>query len=181
MIKHLSAILLIIGVLCSIVAPVFAAEKISESSAYIDMDTAEITLTDMRRYILEKFLRRYNSPLAQHAQLIIEQADANEIPWTLLVAISGVESTFCKAHPKGSHNCWGWNNGNYSFSDYRHAIKLISRKLKTKYYDRGLDTVHKIGKVYAPPTNSWSKKVTFFMKSIEDTDITPSPIEQLPL
>lgn len=157
-----------------------AVEKTAETSADIVQEEIVKEEKDNRPIVLEKFLARYNSPLAEHAAVLIEEADNNDIPWTLLAAISGVESTFCKAYPRGSHNCWGWNNGKYSFKDFPDAIRTISQKLKSGYYNRGLDNVYKIAPVYAPPSPQWPHKVARFMAMIEATEVTPTPQTQIP-
>src|SRR5260221_11664026 len=73
-----------------------AQEKASGSSA-----TLQTTLTDRgldnRGASLKKFLTQYDSPLAPFADTFVAEADANNIDWKLLVAISGVETTFGKA------------------------------------------------------------------------------------
>lgn len=180
MIKYFSALILSTVLFILVNQSAYAVDKVSESSAGIVSEPTIAEQKDMRPIILEKFLSRYNSPLTEHAQVLIEQADANDIPWTLLAAISGVESTFCKAYPRGSHNCWGWNNGNYAFKDFPDAIRTISKKLKNGYFNRGLDTVYKIAPVYAPPSPQWPHKVAHFMTMIETTEVTPTPKIQIP-
>ena len=49
---------------------------------------------DNRAKILQSYLEQYNSPLADHAETFIKEADANHMDWKMVVAISGVESTF---------------------------------------------------------------------------------------
>lgn len=121
---------------------------------------------------LTSFLKRYNSSLSLYSKLIVEQARDYGIPWSLIVAISGVESTFCRFIPTGSSNCWGWNNGSYHFKDLSDGIKIVSRSLKINYFDKGRTTPETIAPIYAPPSSSWSRKVRFFMNLIEN--YTPS-------
>lgn len=123
--------------------------------------------TDMRVYQLKNYLTTHNSPLAEYSDLLIDRADEHNIPWTLVASIAGVESTFCQSIRPNSSNCWGWNNGKHNFSDYKEGIETVSRNLKIYYYDRGMDTPEKIGKVYAPPSQTWAMKVRHFMNQIE--------------
>jgi len=127
---------------------------------------------DYRIEKLRNFLVKYRSPLLYHAESIVKLADENEIPWTLIVAIAGVESTFCRSIPKNSYNCWGWNNGKYSFDNYPAAIEIISKKMRLNYYNRGLTLLEDIGRVYAPPTPSWAAKVRYFMNNIENAAVS---------
>lgn len=116
---------------------------------------------------LTSFLERYDSPLTPYAPDFIEMADKYQIDWKLLPAITGVESTFGKQIPFHSYNAYGWNNGNYRFQSWENSIEIVSKALKEKYYNRGLDNPYKIGPVYAPPSSTWAGKVSRFMNEIE--------------
>ncbi|OGG16068.1 hypothetical protein A3D77_02015 [Candidatus Gottesmanbacteria bacterium RIFCSPHIGHO2_02_FULL_39_11] len=118
---------------------------------------------------VRKYLKKHNSELAAYSEKLVKEAEKNEIPWHLVAAISGVESTFCKRIPYESYNCWGWNNGNTYFKDYEDAITIVSTTLGKKYFGRGLDTPEKIAPVYAPPSHTWAGKVRWFMAQIESS------------
>jgi len=124
---------------------------------------------EFRIFHLKSFLMKNNSPLAEHAELLVKTAEEEGLPWSLVAAISGIESSFCKAIPYQSYNCWGWNNGVSRFTDYPDAIKIVSQTLKHNYFDRGLDTPEKISPVYAPPSQTWASKVRYFMNLIENS------------
>ncbi|MBI2616887.1 hypothetical protein HYW55_01990 [Candidatus Gottesmanbacteria bacterium] len=130
---------------------------------------------DIRVEKLERFFEAHNSPLSTHAELLVSTADAYNLPWTLVAAISGVESGFCRRIPSGSSNCWGWNNGNSSFDNLSHAVYIVSRTLRYRYFDRGLDTPEKMSRIYAPPSHTWAGKVRHFMAMIENTEFENSP------
>lgn len=143
---------------------VLAMTFVAQTSAVIKNDIDK----DIRQEKLEQFLKSYDSPLAAYAGVFIQKADEYNIPdWKLVPAVTGVESTFGKAIPFNSYNAYGWNNGNYSFSSWEESIDVVTRTLKFKYIDRGLDTVEKIACVYAPPSNTWAGKVNYFMHEIE--------------
>jgi len=91
-----------------------------------------------------------------------------------------VESTFGKQIPFNSYNAYGWNNGNYRFQSWEDSIEIVSKALKEKYYNRGLDNPYKIGRVYAPPSPFWGNRVNNFMKMIEPISIN-SPLSALTL
>ena len=122
---------------------------------------------DMRAQKLEAFLAKYNSPLTAYAQDFITLADQYHIDWKLVPAITGVESTFGKQIPYNSYNAYGWANGKYAFKSWEDSIIIVTKALKEKYYNRGLDNPYKIGPVYAPLSKTWGGKVNHFMNEIE--------------
>jgi len=130
----------------------------------------EVVQPDSRAEELKAFLEKYDSPLVPYAENFIKTADKYQIDWRLLPAITGVESTFGRQIPSNSYNAYGWNNGHYRFQSWEDSIETVSKALKKKYYNRGLDNPYKIGPVYAPPSSSWAKRVNNFMERID-----PSP------
>jgi hypothetical protein len=154
-------------------SPVLALDKMIESSAFVKRS---LIIEDKRPDILKNYLLRYNSNLSDYSELIIERADVYQIPWSLLPAISGVESTFCRHIPINSFNCWGWENGKTYFKNYEEAIEIVSRTLGKRYYARGLNNPFKIGPIYAPPSSSWGWKVNQFMEKIENYPILSDSI-----
>jgi hypothetical protein len=152
------------------IKPVFASENVSGGSASFSNDGISVPFErgiDNRLFKLKSHLENYRSPLYPYSQYIIELADKYGLPWNLVVAIAGVESGFCRNIPENSFNCWGFDNGNYSFKDYKNALEEISLYLKNYYYDRGYDTPEKISPIYAPPSTTWAGKVRHFMNLIE--------------
>lgn len=129
---------------------------------------------DQRKEKLKAFLESYNSPLSEFAEEFIQAADKYQIDWRLLPAITGVESSFGKEIPYQSFNAYGWNNGNYYFKSWEESIYQVSKALREKYFNRGLDTPEKIGPVYAPPSPSWGRKVNNFMVKIESFQLENS-------
>lgn len=149
---------------------------VAETSAhYFAVSQLPIVKQDTRVARLKAFFEYHNSALSPHAEYIVNVADEYYIPWTLIPAISGVESTFCKHIPYNSYNCWGWRNGDHRFSDYQEAIAVISKALRTKYFDRGATTPERISPIYAPPSKTWGSKVRFFMEKIESFPVTETP------
>ncbi len=127
---------------------------------------------DLRPMRLEQFLNKHKSPLADYSEDFVNYADKYNLDWRLVPAISGVESTFAKRYPYGTFNAYGWANGKYKFSSWENSIEVVSRTLREKYYDKGATNINKIARRYAPPSNSWSWKVKFFMDKID-----PTPVE----
>jgi len=149
--------------------PVQAQEKLTMAGSSGVLKSADIQ-PDMRVQKLEAFLAKYNSPLTAYAQDFITLADQYQIDWKLVPAITGVESTFGKQIPYNSYNAYGWANGNYAFKSWEDSITIVTKTLREKYFNRGLDNPCKIGPVYAPPSQTWAGKVNFFMEKIEEFD-----------
>ena len=139
-------------------------ENTISSSAQLKDETAEF---DNRTQILKDYLQQFNSPLAEFAEEFVGAADAYEIDWRLLPAITGVESTYGKFIPQGSYNAYGWNNGAYAFQSWEDSIWTVTKALREKYLDRGATTVEKIGRIYAPPSPFWAGKVKRIMAKID--------------
>lgn len=122
---------------------------------------------DQRVEKLRGFLESQTSPLAPFAEDFVQKADEYQIDWRLLPAISGIESTFGKRYLAGTYNAYGWGGGLIRFQSWPDSIDQVSRALREKYYDRGLDTPYKINPVYCPPNKTWGGKVAFIMKEID--------------
>jgi hypothetical protein len=145
---------------------VSADEHVVSSSAQI-VTTGTTGEVDYRTQILEDFLSNQNSPLSASASDFIYYADKYDIDWRLVAAIAGVESTFGKRIPVNSYNAYGWNNGNYSFESWAESIEVVSKALRENYYDKGATSIDKIARRYAPPSNTWNRKVKYFMGKID--------------
>jgi hypothetical protein len=133
--------------------------------------SAEASVGDARVANLMHFFRKYNSPLYDHAQKIVDVADTHKFDYRLLPAIAMQESTLCRSIPSNSYNCWGW--GIYGstvtrFSGYDEAIETVGRGLKKNYIDRGLTTTSAIMSKYTPSSNgSWAQGVNTMLKILE--------------
>ncbi len=131
----------------------------------------ELVLGDSRLANLKSFFRKYNSPLYDYAEKIIEVSDRYHFDYRLLPAIAMQESNLCLKIPENSHNCWGW--GIYGdkvtkFNSYEEAIEVVAKGIKEEYLDKGLVTASQIMKKYTPPsTGSWAKGVNLFIRLLE--------------
>ena len=142
------------------------AQNIAAGSAILST-SANSDNYDYRVENLRNFLNKYNSPLAEYSRDFVAYADMYNLDYRLVPAITGVESTFGKRIPKGSYNAYGWSNGEYTFASWEDSIAHVSNVLKTKYFDKGIDSISEIARVYAPPSNTWSKNVSFFISKID--------------
>jgi hypothetical protein len=130
-----------------------------------------LATSDARVANLKRFFRKYNSPLYDHANFVVEMADQNSLDYRLLPAIAMQESGLCSRIPDNSYNCWGWGiyGGKITrFKSYPDAIETISKGLKKNYIDRGMTTASQIMEVYTPSSNgSWAHGVNTFLKLLE--------------
>ena len=152
-----------------------AQEKASGSSATFSDIVVRQQFEDTRVRVLQRYLQQQGSPLAPYAQEFVAQADYYHIDWKLLVAISGVESTFGKAVP--CTNAWGfgiYGDQTMCFASYNQAIHTISESIRDQYMDRwGATNVYSIGNLYAA-SPTWADRVTYFMNQIEAFSLRPS-------
>jgi hypothetical protein len=140
-----------------------------------------VKIEDSRVTKLTAYLEKHASPMAGNAQHFIYEADRLSLDWKLVVAISGVESTFGKHVPANSHNGWGWgiptgSQSGIGFTDWKDGITTVSEGLKYRYIDRGAVTIEQIGRIYAA-SPTWSTKVRFFLQKIEAFE--PNGVEHL--
>lgn len=150
------------------------AKKNNFYASYIEKKEnykTQIQTTDGRVANLKAFFRKYNSPLYNHAEKIVEVSDKYGFDYRLLPAIAMQESNLCRVIPHESYNCWGWGiYGNLitKFKSYDEAIETVAKGLKTDYIDKGLITASQIMKKYTPPSQgSWAHGVNTFMKALE--------------
>lgn len=137
--------------------------------------TFNLVTQESRPVVLEQFFAKYRSPLAAYGDLIISAAERHNIPWVLLPAIAGQESTFCRpgSYPEGSFNCWGWGiHTQYTkmFSSYEEAIEKVSKGLGEYYKTLGIDRnwpierqVLAIKTLYNKTSLSWDRGVLYFI------------------
>lgn len=133
--------------------------------------SGEIVADDARPLIIERFLKKYNSPLLPYSKMIFELSQTYGFDYYWIVAIAMQESGLCKNIPENSFNCWGYGihkKGTLRFESYDLALKSYANYLKTQYFDKGLNTPELIMKKYCPSSNgSWANGVQHFITEME--------------
>ncbi len=131
-----------------------------------------VKTADARAEILRQYLAHYNSPLEEHADLIVAMSDQYDFDYRWLVAIAMQESTLCKFIPENSFNCWGW--GIYGdkvtrFESYDEAIRRIAPQFKKIFLqDKHYKDPMKVMKTYTPPSDgSWAEGVSQFFEDLQ--------------
>ena len=156
------------------------ASEVSLPSASLAAQTtdSQAVKQDNRAEILRAYLAQNNSPLAEHADTFIKEADANNLDWRMVAAISGVESGFGQSIPPYSYNAWGfgvYGSNVRRFTSWDDGITTVSTALRKEYMDgRGATNVYQIGATYAA-SPTWASRVQGYMDSIERFSENYSP------
>lgn len=142
----------------------------AEADKYVHDQVMEVTAKplDPRAQVLKDYLYEKNSPMAEHAQDFIDAADAYDLDWKLVPAISGVESNFGKFIP-GGYNAWGWGvygDQALGFTSWKDGIYTLNKGLKENYINRGLTNPYAMNRVYAS-SPTWGMKVSYFLSDLE--------------
>lgn len=124
---------------------------------------------DRQAQILQAYLAKFDSPMQYHAQDFIDAAKVYNLPWNMLPAIAGVESSFGKQIP-GGYNAYGW--GAYDayhavyFDSWPDGIYTVAKGLRENYLNKGLNDPFSINKIYAA-SHFWGNHVSYFMNDLE--------------
>ncbi len=148
----------------------FADEATSGSSATF-AGLLQQQQKDDRVVVLRKFLENQNSPLAPLAEVFVAQADLYKLPWDLVAAMTGTESSFGQAVPIGCNNPLGFGiyTGHMTcFPTYQDAIEAVSKSIRNDYMDKWhANDVYSIGHIYAA-SETWGPHTDYFMNQIEE-------------
>lgn len=152
-----------------------ATTKLYEPQSFPKTETnVSVISADARSLIVRNYLAKYDSPLTEYADLVVQISDKYELDYRLLVAIAQQESNLCKKIPDNSFNCWGF--GIYGdlvtrFSSYPEGLETVAKTLKKNYIDKGLKTPEQIMVKYTPPSvekgGPWAQGVNQFLSEME--------------
>ena len=171
------------GLKAIVIVAVIATLLFFPQSTFAQETGLSVTISNKeeREIRLEQFLTAHRSPLAPYSHSLISTADKYQLDWRLIPAVSGVESSFALAMPADSYNAYGWQNGQTRFASWEDSFEIVAKTLKNNYVDKGLDTVAKISRVYAPPSQTWAKNVQFFIDEINNFPVENNPNNQTTL
>lgn len=118
---------------------------------------------------LDDYLKGKGSPLAGQGAVLIGAGKKYGVNPGLVVAISGIESSFGK-HILGNFNAWGWGPGK-SFSSWGEGISRVTQGLSQGYIRQGLTTPEQIVRKYAPASDGndekrWASTVNQFLSEM---------------
>lgn len=165
------SILLIVGILFAVFS-IFTHKKTTKPVIVPQTTPPSKTIkvvvsVDQRLETLERFLKEKDSPLAPYSDHFIEIADKYGLDWTLMPAISGIESNFGKKMPEGSNNPFGL--GGRSLMTFQNLYDAIEYEGKLLSKDYKLASNRAIGSIYCPQhecNQKWAITVTNFSEEI---------------
>ncbi len=146
--------------------------NVSESSL---ITTEEDKVLNERAAEIDALLASYNSPLEGYGKKFVIEAKKNDIDWRLLVAISGVESTFGRhACKKVANSFLGYGSCKIDFKSIDEAIERVSASLggnneNTAHHYEGKTTAQILRK-YNSIIPTYVSKVVKIMKMIDDEE-----------
>jgi hypothetical protein len=112
---------------------------------------------------IRAYLESKDSPLASHTDLLLEQEH-----WKLIIAISAIESSYCKRQL--GNNCWGITNSSGGYSKYDSLDEAIvdANDLITRWQARGRwHSVEDMDGHYVVPANpNWVAVVTSVLSKL---------------
>lgn len=147
-------------------------QNVSESPT---ITTEEDKILEERAKEIDTLLESYNSPLKGYGKKFVLEAEKNDIDWRLLVAISGVESTFGRhACKKATNSFLGYGSCKIDFKSVDDAIEKVSASLggnneNTAHHYEGKNTTQILRK-YNSVIPTYTSKVIRIMKMIDDEE-----------
>ena len=169
--RKITLFFLIIGVLFAFFS-IFSHKKTTKPALIPQTTPPSKTIkviisVDKRLETLERFLKEKDSPLAPYSDYFIEIADKYGLDWTLMPAISGIESNFGKKMSEGSNNPFGL--GGRSLITFTNLYDAIEYEGKLLSKDYKLASNRAIGSIYCPQhecNQKWAVTVTSFSEEI---------------
>ncbi len=139
-------------------------------------------INEIRAKAIDAYFEARKMPLAGYGAKFVEVAEANDIDWRLLPAISVIETTggkhLCKKIPQDKKwNPFGWGSCKIGFNSFNEAIETVGKNLGGNnpntahhYEDK---TNKEILEKYNPPSvvPDYAKKVMKVMDIIGSADL----------
>lgn len=141
-----------------------------KQSSYID-----VSYTDFRAFVLDKYFEKYNSPLFGYGKYFVNACDKYGSPYdcTFLPAIAYVETKLCtKALSYYQYNCWGWGGSGDNrivFKTFPEAIDTITKGMVNGYGVNNLNNPYVLVSNYCGPNCNpyWASSVEREQKAID--------------
>lgn len=127
---------------------------------------------DARPLVINKYLARYESPMAGMGDYIVKVSDRFDLDPYLVVAIAQQESNLGKLMPTNCHNAWGWGihtAGTLCFDSWNEGINTFVEGISEKYIAYGLRSPEEIMTKYnaTSPGGAWAKGVNQFLGELQ--------------
>ncbi len=148
--------------------PIF--EVSSEIQAIYNSKRSEILKKEFDAKVVkvEAVLKKYNSPFQGLGHIIVEQADACNGDWKIILAIAGNESGFGKL-PVKLYNPFGYLDG-VQYSSWEDALTSISCKISQRFIEPCNKSLTCIVKTYAGDVDDrqrWVYNINWFINSFD--------------
>lgn len=163
-------ILLFLAIVIAIAVPMIPSEPLTyERVDVITFNPSELGKPlEVKRLLPTNEVRAYleskDSPLAPHTETLLEQEH-----WKLIIAISAIESTYCKRQL--DNNCWGITDSSGAYKSYASFDEAIvdANGLITRWQARGKWlTVESMNCSYVVPCNpTWVSVVNTVLEKLE--------------
>lgn len=139
---------------------IHSLERTPQEPIYVGTDGERITAGR-----IEAFLKRQRSPMAAYATTIVASGIRYGVDPRVIVAISGVESTFGRF--ANHYNAWGWNSGKARWSSWSVAIERYTKALGSAYRSLRHGRFAAASRTYCPPCgNRWGRQALAIFKRI---------------
>lgn len=131
-------------------------------------------INDTKVKIISQYLKKYQSPMLENSQALVNSANNYNIDPFLIVAIAQCETNLGKKSPEGCYNPFGL--GIYSqkmlcFNNWEESFELMAKILRNKYHNQGLNTPEDIMIKYCPNSlekdGQWAKCVSHFIEDLK--------------
>jgi hypothetical protein len=126
--------------------------------------------SDLRIDKLKTFFASYGCPTPHHALDYVQAADAFQVDYRLLPAISLLEST-CGTNGR-LNNYWGWNSAHSAFDSVPAGIAFVTSQLAAGHPYRNKTLEQKL--FTYNPVGAYGRKVKHLMTEIEKEPSVPA-------
>lgn len=152
--------------------PAVELRAIAEAVEAVELDEDVYVGDDGERIDAQRlrlWLENRDSPMAEHAEVLVAAGIEHDVDPRLVVAIATKESLAGIHLPPGSHNAWGWGgsgaHGLAAWPSWPHAIDYYTERLGALYDTDSVDA--EMAERYCPPNwRSWLETVRWVIQDI---------------
>jgi hypothetical protein len=120
---------------------------------------------DHRAANLHQFFSKYKCPEPYNEDAYVQAANAYNLDYRILPAVSVQESSCGKHYPVVTNNLWGWDSAQTGFGSIREGIDFVSEQLAGGRHYQGKSLIQKL-RAYNPNAE-YAPKIMALMKEIE--------------
>jgi len=138
----------------------------------------EEEILSQKALAIDTYFEKKGMPLLGLGRKMVIEAEANDLDWRLIAAISVRESTGGKYACKGaSFNPFGWGSCKINFKSYEEAIKIVAHNLggnnpNTARYYKDNSVEEKLYHYNGSVIPAYTGEILEFMELIENQDVS---------